>query len=122
VVARMFSAMQHLHCNSLSLSVSQKAPNSSFLKGEMGNILALSSVPGCGFPAGAAFSHGEIVPGQQTSYKNHLPGTCLLAASGGRSARGSGSANLVFFWKAALVSLLERSTYSKGLSCSEAAL
>lgn len=28
--------------------------------------IALSSMPGCGFPAGAAFSHYEIVPGQQT--------------------------------------------------------
>lgn len=42
-------------------------------------ILGLSSMPGCGFPAGAGFSHYEIVPGQQRSYKITFPGQlCFL--------------------------------------------
>lgn len=50
-----------------SLSVSQKPQNLGLLKGEeMGVIiLALSLVPGWGFPAGAAFPHEETVPGSR---------------------------------------------------------
>lgn len=59
--------MQHFHCSSL-FPLAKKNPKTTGLwKGDMGDIiLALSSMPGSGFPAGAAFSRFEIVPGQQT--------------------------------------------------------
>lgn len=44
-----------------------------------GIILGLSPMPGCGFPAGAAFSHHEIVPAQQRSWRITFPGQlCFL--------------------------------------------